>query len=111
MIVAICSRDAAARRLSMGGGFGRFGRRDIHFGEPHAIDVPDEAELLEYPDNPAGRIDLVPGHAGIGGTGMGMVVVVPAFAEREDRDEPVVLRRALALEPLPAPCVTGAVDQ
>ncbi len=54
------------------------------------LDVPDEPEPLEDADHPPRQVDLKPVEAVPRGGGERVVVVVPALAEDEERDQPVV---------------------
>ena len=60
--------------------------RDI----PHPHDVPRQADLFHHPDAPVGDVDFPPAVALAGDALVGVVVVVPAFAEGEDADPPEV---------------------
>ncbi len=70
-----------------------------------------EAEFLHQPDAVVVDVELVPGEAVAGADGVGVVVVVPAFAAGEDGDPPVVAGVVLGLEAALAPEVRGGVDE
>jgi len=55
--------------------------------------VPGQAEQAQGGDAVPVGVELVPGQAVARGLGMGVVVVVPAFAEGEQRDPEAVARR------------------
>jgi hypothetical protein len=63
--------------------------RFIH-GRGDGSKVPDEAEPRHGAKYPIGRVILPPIETLANGPGMEVVVVVPAFAEGEDGEEPVV---------------------
>src|SRR5262245_13016631 len=54
-------------------------------------DIPREACPFEQADQQPGDVELPPAQAMAGGTGIGVVIVVPALAGGEDPDEHVVL--------------------
>src|SRR5579863_8542287 len=54
------------------------------------LDVPSEAEQAQCPYPKPVQVDLVPGEAMPGRSGAGVMVVVPAFAEAQQRDPEVV---------------------
>src|SRR5208283_4322291 len=70
-----------------------------------------EAELGEQPDSIVIGIDLVPGQSVARRDGVGMVIVVPAFAAGEERDPPTVAGVVAGLKPPRAPHVGGGVDE
>ena len=70
-----------------------------------------EAELGEEPDAVVVEVELVPGEAVAGADGVGVVVVVPAFAAGEQGDPPGVARVVLGVEAARAEHVGGGVDQ
>ncbi len=49
----------------------------------------DAQEFQDFERDP-GNVELVPGQAVAGGGGVGMVIIMPAFAEGEEGDPPVV---------------------
>ncbi len=53
---------------------------------------PGDAEEFQQAYVDVGKIQLIPGQAVAGGCRVGVVVVVPAFAEGEQGDPPVVAR-------------------
>src|SRR6185295_14372167 len=55
-----------------------------------SVGAPRPAELLERADSPASHVDLPPPESEAGRGGEGMVVVVPALAERRYREQSVV---------------------
>src|SRR5829696_8240106 len=75
-----------------------------------ALDVPDEAELLQRPDDRVGRVGLEAAQAVAGGGRERVVAVVPALAERDHRDEPVVAALVLDRERPAAVHVADGVD-
>src|SRR4029079_14861979 len=65
-------------------------RRLRRLGVAIGFDVPDETELLQQHDLQIRDVDFPPS-VPIGGTRWRMmVVVVPSFADADERDEPVV---------------------
>ena len=58
--------------------------------DPRLLDLPREAECLERSDADPVQIQLVPGEPVACARGMGVVIVVPPLAERQQRDPPVV---------------------
>ena len=70
-----------------------------------------DAEQAEEPDLHPGGIELVPGQPVPRRGGVRVVVVVPALAEGEEGDPPVVARIVVRLEPARAPHVRGGVHQ
>ena len=78
---------AAGRRLSSTRSEARRRSRWRLVGNLH---VPDEPEPLEPADDPPRDVELAAVEAVPRGRGEGVVVVVPALAEDEQRDEPVV---------------------
>src|SRR5829696_7931620 len=75
-----------------------------------ALDVPDEAELLQRPDDRVGGVGLEAAQAVAGGGRERVVAVVPALAERDHRDEPVVAALVLDRERPAAVHVADRVD-
>ena len=75
------------------------------------LDVPDEPDGLQELQLDPGGVELVPGQAVARRGRVGVMVVVPAFAERQQRDPPRVLRIVLRREAAAAPHVRGGVDQ
>ena len=63
-----------------GGGFNFF----VLWVEGAGFDVPSQTEEAEGGDSVPIGIELVPGEAVTGGLGVGVVVVVPAFAKCEE---------------------------
>src|SRR6476646_7102802 len=62
--------------------------RDL--ADPSDADIPDETGRAEHLEQEPGGIELVPGQAMARGSRMGVMVVVPAFAERDERHPPQV---------------------
>jgi hypothetical protein len=87
------------------GGFGVLG---IEFSD---LDLLGETDFGEEPDAVVVDVELVPFEAVAGADGVGVVVVVPAFAAGEDGDPPVVAGVVLGLEAALAPEVRGGVDE
>jgi hypothetical protein len=52
------------------------------------LDFFGQSQLFEHPDGHIGHVDFVPTMAVFGQTLMCVVVIVPAFAVREQRDPP-----------------------
>ena len=67
--------------------------------------------LREEPDAVVVDVELVPGEAVARADGVGVVVVVPAFAAGEQSDPPVVAGVVLGFEAARAPEVGGGVDE
>src|SRR5580700_6367021 len=73
-------KESIMRRLLVGCRGG-----DSFFGlQPGAFDVPSEAEGLQGIDAVPVDVHLIPGMAVAGCLRLGMVVIVPAFAKRQD---------------------------
>src|SRR6202042_922097 len=87
---------------------GWFGVAGVEFGD---LDLLGQTHLAQHPDTVVVDVKLVPGEAVAGADGVGVVVVVPAFAAGEDGDPPVVAGVVLGLEAALAPEVGGGVDQ
>ena len=102
-MTAICGADSG--RLDNAGGFGVLG---IEFGD---LDLFGEADFAEEPDAVVVDVELVPGEAVAGADGVGVVVVVPAFAAGEEGDPPAVAGVVFGLEAALAPEVRGGVDE
>jgi hypothetical protein len=75
------------------------------------LDFFGQAEFAEEPDAVVVDVELVPGEAVARADGMGVVVVVPAFAAGEESDPPVVAGVVLGLEAALAPEVGCGVDE
>src|SRR5580698_8732109 len=75
------------------------------------LDFAGEAELGEHPDEVEVGINLVPCQAVLGRNGMGVVVVVPAFAAGENGDPEAVAGIIAGFKTAAAPKVGGRVDQ
>lgn len=80
----------------------------VEFGD---LDLFGEADFAEEPDAVVIDVELVPGEAVARADGVGVVVVVPAFAAGEDSDPPVVAGVVLGLEAACAPEVGRGVDE
>ena len=87
---------------------GRLGVLGVEFGDLNSF---READLAEEPDAVVVDVELVPGEAVTGADGVGVVVVVPAFAAGEESDPPVVAGIVLGLEAALAPEVGCRVDE
>src|SRR3984957_16131473 len=87
---------------------GRLGGFGVELGD---LDLFGEADFAEEPDAVVVDVELVPGEAVTGADGVGVVVVVPAFAAGEESDPPVVAGVVLGLEAALAPEVSGGVDE
>src|SRR5436309_1642911 len=83
----------------------------VRLGHLRGPDVPDEPEGLEEPQREPRGVELVPSQAVAGRDRVGVVVVVPAFAKREQRHPPRVLRVVLRGEAPAPPHVRGGVDE
>src|SRR6478735_2010834 len=81
---------------------GRFGRDRA---DPGDLDVPHHAERAEQLQGEPADVELVPRQAVASGDRVRVVVVVPALAEREERDPPAVARVVLGVEAAAAPHV------
>src|SRR5207244_3890471 len=79
---------------------GDFFLRDL--ADPCDADVPDETHGAKPLEQEPGKIELVPGKAVTRGSGMGVMIVVPALAERQQRDPPEVSRIVRRREPAAA---------
>ncbi len=75
------------------------------------LDVPGQAERLQRADAHPVEIDFVPREAVARAGRMGVMVVVPPFAERQQRDPPVVRRVVARVEPARSPLVGRRVHQ
>ena len=75
------------------------------------VDRLGDADLLQEPNLQIRQIQFVPGHAMPRRNRMGMVVVVPAFAERDQGDPPQVAGIVLGAEASAAPHVRRGIDQ
>ena len=75
------------------------------------LDFFGEADFAEQPDAVVVDVELIPGEAVTRADGMGVVVVVPAFAAGEQSDPPVVAGVVLGLEAALAPEVRRRVDE
>lgn len=76
------------------------------------LDVPGEAEFGEQADGEVGGVEFVPPSAVGGASGFGVVVVVPAFAEGDECDPPVVSCVVFGVgEVSVSPGVGGGVDE
>src|SRR5271169_5810807 len=75
------------------------------------LDAFGEADFGEEPDAVVVDVELVPGETVARADGMGVVVVVPAFASGEESDPPVVAGVVLGFEAALAPEVRGGVDE
>src|SRR5215510_10227436 len=60
--------------------------------DPGDLQVAHDAERVEDLQRDPGDVELVPGEAVAGGDGMRVMVVVPAFAEGQERHPPAVAR-------------------
>src|SRR5205814_1240934 len=85
-----------------------FGIFRIEFGN---LDLFCEADFAEKPDAIVVDVELVPDEAVTRADGMGVVVVVPAFAAGEQRDPPAITGVVLGLEAAVAPEMSGGVHQ
>ena len=101
-LVPIGDRRSARRRPLL--------RRLADFGGPHVPDEPDRAEQLQ---REPGEVELVPGKAVARRGRMGVMVVVPAFAEREERHPPAGFgnRPSVAKRRPPHMCVAELTSQ
>src|SRR5580698_8994620 len=75
------------------------------------LDVARKAELLQKPYAVVVRVELVPLQAVPCRNRMGMVVVVPAFAARQQCHPPVVTRFVAGWEAARSPHMCSGVDQ
>ena len=90
----------------------------VDAGGPGVLGVPlrnldffGEAEFLEEPDAVVVDVELVPDEAVARGDGVGVMVVVPAFAAGEQGNPPGVAGIVLGFEAAGADEVGGGVDQ
>src|SRR5277367_2710822 len=98
--------DIAVRiGLEDAGGLGVLG---VELGD---LDSFGEADFAEEPDAVVVDVELVPSEAVARTDGVGVVVVVPAFASGEKRDPPVVAGVVLGLEAALAPEMRGGVHK
>src|SRR5579883_186863 len=56
----------------------------------HALDARDEPHPLQQADREAGEVELPPAQAVEGAAREGVMVVVPAFAQRQQADQPLI---------------------
>src|ERR1700674_4645301 len=70
-----------------------------------------DAQEFEDSDLNPGRVELVPSQAVAGRSGMRVVVVVPAFAERDQRNPPAIAGIIAGFKAAVAPQVRGRIDQ
>jgi hypothetical protein len=87
---------------------GWLGVRGVVLGD---LDAFGEADFGEEPDAVVVDVELVPGESVARADGMGVVVVVPAFAASEESDPPVVAGVVLGLEAALTPEVRRRVDE
>lgn len=87
---------------------GRFGVLGVEFSD---LDLFGETEFAEDPNAVVVDIELVPCETVACADGVGVVVVVPAFATGEHGDPPVVAGVVFGFEAAFAPEVSGGVDQ
>src|SRR6516164_6192233 len=73
--------------------------------------IPSQAEHAENADAVPVHVAFVPCQSMTGRLGMGMVIVVPAFAERQHGYPEAVLRGVSSNEALPAPHMGGRIDE
>jgi hypothetical protein len=92
-------------QLDDAGGLGVLG---IEFGD---LNFFGEADLGEEPDAVVVDVEFIPLESVARTDGVGVVVVVPAFAAGEQSDPPVVAGIILGFEAAPAPEVGGGVDE
>ena len=85
--------------------------RGPHLALRRVLQVPGQAEELERLDDVPGGVDLVPLEAVPAGLLEGVVVVVPALAEGQDADDPVVHRDVARVPVLVAPHVAHRVHR
>ena len=93
-----------AGELEDAGGFWILG---IEFGD---LDFFGEADFAEEPDAVVVDVELVPGEAVTRADGVGVVVVVPAFAAGEQSHPPVLARTVFGGEAAAAPHMSCGVD-
>lgn len=74
-------------------------------------DFPGKAEAFHEEDGVVGEVDFVPLHAVGGGALLMVVIVVPALAEGDESDPPVVLGAVGGVEIAIAPGVGGGVHE
>src|SRR5690606_26229725 len=72
--------------------------------------IPDQPELREQPEGTIAQVELPPVEALVGAALVGMMVVVPAFAQGQEREEWIVAARVAALIAAPAEDVGKGVD-
>ena len=79
-----------------------------HLGDPNGS---GDAQEFQDPDLDPGKIELIPRQTMPRRSRMGVVIVVPAFAEGDQRDPPVIAGIVARVEAARAPHVRDGVDQ
>ena len=79
--------------------------------EPHFVNMPRQTKFLQRPDAIPVQVDFVPGQAVARGNGVRMMIVVPALAEREERDEKVIGGEIFGCEAAGSPHVGDRIDR
>ena len=79
--------------------------------KPSDLNLFGKTDLLEEPDAVVVDVELVPGEAVTSADGVGVVVVMPAFAAGQQGDPPVVAGVILGFEAAITPEVGGGVDE
>ena len=82
-------------------------------GKPYALDVPGQTELLQRPDAVPIEVNFIPLQTMARETGMRVVIVVPAFAQCQQRHPPAVAwkDRASVKRREPHECVAELTSQ
>src|SRR5438132_12652780 len=85
------------RRKKEDGSLRRFFHRE-RLADLRDPEIADEAERVEALQRDPGDVEFVPGQAMTGRHRVRVMVVMPALAEREERDPPAVARVVARLE-------------
>ena len=87
---------------------------DLEFAgtiEPLRLHIPSEAENPQNQNSIPVRVEFVPGHAVTGGLRIGVMVVVPALTERQERHPEAVPGIIMSAKAPSSPHMRGGVDQ
>ena len=79
--------------------------------EPLRLHVPRKPEHPEHGNSVPVKVDFIPGQAVTGRLGMGVMIIVPALTERQQRYPEAVFRGVGRMKPLPSPHMSGGVHQ
>ena len=88
MLIALFGGDGEDDRFRFGIGLRSEAGFDARGGDED--DILHQAQFFKNPDEPSGGVRLRPVHAVTGGTGEGVVVIVPAFTHGQDAKEEIV---------------------